>query len=252
MAAANAVGTADCTGPWTTGAGRSCPPRRGADGFRRVLLGGQALSSPRVPAATPVFVRRFTDCGVPTRLRPDHGVPCATHTRARRSPLSAWWVRRGLRPAGSDPGQPPPNGRQARRQRTRQAAPTRPPAHTRRAQPETVDRFRQACPVDRPPEALVLPPPASRAAASPRPWLGPRPPREDPDRCDVRYGRANGGLRWKRQGVNGSIAGAGADVGLAASAAGGWHVDCGPLTRGRLLARPRRSAEASGRLKQHR
>jgi putative transposase len=98
-------------GPFNTGDGLSCDAFTGADGDRRLLLGRQALSSPRGPEAKPVLTRWFTAVGLPKRLRMDHSVPCTTHTRARLAPLSAWWVRLGLRPECIEPGQPPPNGR---------------------------------------------------------------------------------------------------------------------------------------------
>jgi putative transposase len=143
IAAPNDVGTADVTGQCKTGDGRYGDPLTVADGCRRFLLGCPALSSTRVQEARPVFVRLFKDGGLPKRSRPDPGVPCATHTRARRSPLSAWWVRLGIRPACIEPGNPQQNGRHERRQRTLTADTTRPPATTRRAHQYTFDRFRQ-------------------------------------------------------------------------------------------------------------
>jgi putative transposase len=123
MGAPHAGWRADFTGPGTTGAGRSGSPLPIPAGDRRLLLRGQALSSTRVAAATPVFTRVFNACGWPPRLRTDTGVPFATSTRARLSPLSAWGVRLGLFPAFIDPGTPPPHGRHERRHRPLKAAP---------------------------------------------------------------------------------------------------------------------------------
>jgi hypothetical protein len=83
------VWSADFTGPCQTGDGRSGSPLTIADGDRRLRLACAALSSTRVQAATPVFRRGFTAFGLPQRLRPAHGVPCATNTLARLSRWSA-------------------------------------------------------------------------------------------------------------------------------------------------------------------
>jgi putative transposase len=162
IAAPNEVWTADFTGPLKTSDGLYGDPLTVADGCRRLLLGCQARSSTRVQEAKLVFVRRFTDCGLPKRIRTDNGVPFATNTRARRSPLSAWWVRRGILPACIAPGTPPQNGRHERRHRTLTAETTRPPANTRRAQQDQFDHFRQECTFERPHEALDRQTPASR------------------------------------------------------------------------------------------
>jgi putative transposase len=82
IAAPNAVWTADFTGQLKTSDGLDGYPLTVADGFSRLLLGCQARSSPRVQEAKPVFVRLFTDCGLPKRIRTDNGVPFATNTRA--------------------------------------------------------------------------------------------------------------------------------------------------------------------------
>jgi putative transposase len=87
--APNDVWSADVKGHCNTGDGLSWYPLTVADGDSRVRLGCQALASPRVPEAKPVFTRLFTAFGLPKRLRTDNGVPCATKTLARLSRLSA-------------------------------------------------------------------------------------------------------------------------------------------------------------------
>ena len=78
------------------------------------------------------------------------------------------------------------------------------------------------------------------------------PPLEYPDRFEVLYVSAHGGIRWNRQGVNVSITCAGEDIGLEEIDDGVWNVDFGPLTLGRLLARHLRIEDAYGRLTRHR
>jgi hypothetical protein len=94
--------------------------------------------------------------------------------------------------------------------------------------------------------------PASRYEVSPREMPTKLPPLAYPDRCEVRDGSANGGIRWHHQWVNVSHTCVGAYVGLEDIDNGIWTVSCGPLTRGRLLARHLRSEEAYGRRTRHR
>ena len=252
LAAPNAGGRADGHGQFHTRDGLSGDPVTGAAGDRRWRLGGQALAATRVAEAQPVFPRRVNAGGVPTRLRTDTGVPLAPPTRGRLSPLSAWGGRLGLGPERIAPGTLQQHGRHARLHRPRKAATTRPPARTRRAPQRTCARCREELNGQRPHEALDLPPPASGDAPSPRPRPHSLPPLADPDRFEGRSVSAHGGLRWHHQGGHVSPTGRGEEVGREDIADGRWQGDCGPLTRGRRLARHRRSAELEGRLPRHR
>lgn len=250
--APHAVWSADFKGHFKTGDGHSCHPLTIADGHSRFRLGCQALSSTRVAAAKPVFTRRCKECGLPQRLRTANGVPFATSTLGRLSRLSAWWVRLGLLPECSEPGKPQQNGRHERRPRTLKAETTRPPARTRRAQQSKFERFREAFHDQRPQEALDRHTPASRYEPSPRPRPNRLPPLAYPERFEVRYGSANGGIRWHHQGVHVAHPGIGEEVGREEIDDGLWNVYCGPLKRGRVLERHRRIEDADGRLKRRR
>jgi putative transposase len=252
LLAPNEVGSAAFKGPFNTGDGLYGYPLPVAEGYRRLLLGCQALSSPRVPEAKPVITRVFTAFGLPTRIRTDHGVPLAPNPLARLSPLAAWWGRLGLLPEFLAPGQPHQHGRHERMPRPLNAETARPPAATRRAPQHTCERFRQACNGERPPEALARQTPASRDEASPREMPTKRPPLADPDRVEVRYVSATGGIRWHHPGGNVSHVCVGASVGLEDIDAGVWNVSFGPRTLGRRLERPMRLADADGRLKRRR
>ena len=250
--APNDVWSADFKGHFKTGDGLYCYPLTVADGYSRFLLGCQALSSTRVAEAKPVFTRLFKEFGLPKRIRTDNGVPFATNTLARLSQLSAWWVRLGILPEFIEPGKPQQNGRHERMHRTLKAETTRPPAATRRAQQRKFDRFRQEFNFERPHEALDMQTPASRYEASPREMPTKLPPLEYPDRFEVRYVSANGGIRWNHQWVNVSHVCVGEYVGLEEIDDGVWNVYFGPLTLGRLLERHMRIEDAYGRLKRHR
>jgi putative transposase len=250
--APNDVWSADFKGHFKTGDGRYCYPLTVADGYSRLLLGCQALSSTRVQEAKPVFTRLFKEFGLPKRIRTDNGVPFATNTLARLSQLSAWWVRLGILPEFIEPGKPQQNGRHERMHRTLKAETTRPPAATRRAQQHKFDRFRQEFNFQRPHEALDMQTPASCYEVSPREMPTKLPPLEYPDRFEVRYVSANGGIRWNHQWVNVSHTCAGQYVGLEEIDDGIWNVYFGPLKLGRFLERHMRIEDAYGRLKRRR
>jgi putative transposase len=252
LLARNEVWSADFKGHFKTADGLYCYPLTVADGYSRFLLGCQALSSTRVQEAKPVFIRLFKEFGLPKRIRTDNGVPFATNTLARLSQLSAWWVRLGILPEFIERGKPQQNGRHERMHRTLKAETTRPPAATRRAQQRTFDRFRQAFNFERPHKALDMQTPASRYEVSPRAMPTKLPPLAYPDRFEVRYVSANGGIRWRHQWVNASHVCVGEYVGLEEIDDGVWNVSCGPLTRGRFLERHMRIEDAYGRLTRRR
>jgi putative transposase len=247
--APNDVWSADFKGQFKTGDGLYCYPLTVADGFSRYLLGCQALSSTSVAEAKPIFTRLFKEFGLPRRIRTDNGVPFATNTLARLSQLSAWWVRLGILPEFIEPGKPQQNGRHERMHRTLKAETTRPPANTSRSQQRKFDRFRQEFNFERPHEALDLQTPASRYEVSPRQMPNKLPGLQYPDRFEIRYVSANGGIRWNKQWVNVSTVCAGEYVGLEEIDDGIWNVFLGPLKLGRLLEKQMRIEDALGRLK---
>jgi putative transposase len=247
--APNDVWSADFKGHFKTGDGLYCYPLTVADGYSRFLLGCHALSSTRVAEAKPVFTRLFKAFGLPKRIRTDNGVPFATNTLGRLSQLSAWWVRLGILPECIEPGKPQQNGRHERLHRTLKAETTRPPARTRRAQQLKFEYFREEFNCQRPHEALDMRTPAACYAPSSRKMPHKLPPLEYPDRFEVRYVSANGGIRWNRQWVNVSHVCIGEYVGLEEIDDGVWNVYFGPLKLGRLPERHMRIEDASGRLK---
>jgi putative transposase len=246
---ANDLWCADFKGQFKTGDGLYCYPLTVTDGYSRYLLGCQGLDSTAVATAKPVFTRLFKEYGLPRRIRTDNGVPFATQTLARLSSLSAWWIRLGILPELIEPGKPQQNGRHERMHRTLKAETTRPPARSSRAQQHKFDRFRQEFNEERPHEALDMNTPASYYTASPREMPTKLPPLEYPDRFEVRYVSANGGIRWSNGWVNVSSTCIGEYVGLEEIDDGVWNVYFGPLKLGRLLERHMRIEDAYGQLK---
>src|SRR5215468_1472805 len=202
--------------------------------------------------AKPVFTRLFREYGLPKRIRTDNGVPFATNTLARLSTLSAWWVRLGILPELIEPGRPAQNGRHERMHRTLKAETTRPAAGSLAAQQRKFNVFREEFNHERPHEALDQETPAACYTPSPRPMPDHLPPLEYPDRFEVRYVSANGGIRWNRRWVNVSTVCIGEYVGLEEIDDGIWNVYFGPLKLGRLHERRMRIEDEYGRLYRHR
>ena len=250
--APNDLWCADFKGEFKTGDGIYCYPLTVTDEHSRYLLGCQGLLSTKVVEAKPVFTRLFKEYGLPKRIRTDNGVPFATNTLARLSKLSAWWVRLGVLPELIEPGKPQQNGRHERMHRTLKAETMRPPAGSCRAQQRKFNRFLEEFNHERPHEALDMHTPASRYDASPREMPTKLPPLEYPDRFEVRYVSANGGIRWKKHAwVNVSTVCIGEYVGLEEIDDGLWDVYFGPLKLGRLHERQMCIEDAYGRLKRH-
>ena len=239
---------ADFKGHFKTGDGLYCYPLTVTDGYSRYLLGCQALYTTAVQAAKPVFTRLFKEYGLPKRIRTDNGVPFATHTLARLSSLSAWWVRLGILPELIEPGKPQQNGRHERMHRTLKAETTRPAAGSLAAQQRKFNAFREEFNHERPHEALDMQTPACLYQPSAREMPNKIPPLEYPDRFEVRYVSANGGIRWKRDWVNVSIVCVGEYVGLEEIDDGVWNVYFGPLKLGRLNERHMKIEDEYGRL----
>jgi putative transposase len=250
--APNDLWCADFKGQFKTGDGVYCYPLTVTDGYSRFLLECQGLLSTSVAEAKPIFTRVFKEYGLPRRIRTDNGVPFATNTLARLSSLSAWWVRLGVLPELIEPGKPQQNGRHERMHRTLKAETTRPPAATCRAQQRKFNRFREEFNRERPHEALDMQTPAACYQPSVRAMPDRIPPLEYPDRFEVRYVSANGGIRWNHDWVNVSITCAGEHVGLEEIDDGVWNVYFGPLKLGRLHERHMRIEDEYGRLKRHR
>jgi putative transposase len=252
IVAPNHVWCADFKGQFRMGNGRYCYPLTVTDGFSRFLLGCHGLQSTAVAGAKPVFQRLFEEYGLPQFIRTDNGVPFATNTLARLSRLSAWWVRLGVLPQLIEPGSPQQNGRHERMHRTLKAEVTRPPAAAMRSQQHRFDGFRKEFNHDRPHEALEMRTPAELYTPSVRTMPRKIPPLEYPDRYEVRYVSANGGIRWNASWVNLSTTCIGEYVGLEEIDDGIWNVYFGALRIGRLLERTMKIEDAYGRLFRHR
>jgi transposase InsO family protein len=249
MLAPNDIWCTDFKGQFKTGDGVYCYPLTVTDGYSRFLLCCQGLHSTAVAGVKPMFTRLFKEYGLPQRIRSDNGVPFATATLARLSSLSAWWIRLGILPDLIEPGKPQQNGRHERMHRTLKAETTKPAAGNLTAQQRKFNRFREEFNFERPHEALDQETPASIYVPSRREMPNKVPPLEYPDRFELRFVSANGGIRWNKEWVNVSVVCAGEYVGLEEIDDGIWNVYFGPLKIGRFHERLMRIEDEYGRIK---
>lgn len=247
--APNDLWGADYKGQFKTGNGIYCYPLTVTDGYSRYLLCCQALDSTAVAGAKPVFTRLFQEYGLPTRIRSDNGVPLGTTTLARLSALSAWWVRLGVMPELIEPGKPQQNGSHERMHRTLKNETTRPPAGNLSAQQRKFNYFRDEFNNERPHEVLDQQTPASHYQPLLREMPNKIPPLEYPNRFEVRYVSANGGIRWNQHFVCVSSVCIGEYVGFEEIDDGIWNVYFGPLKLGRFDERHMRIEDQYGKLK---
>jgi len=241
--------SADFKGQFRTGDGLYCYPLTVTDNYSRYLLECQALPGTLLEPSRAVFTRLFKEYGLPRRIRTDNGVPFASATLGRLSRLSAWWVKLGVLPEFIEPGKPQQNGRHERMHRTLKDETTKPPAANSRAQQRKFNAFRREYNDERPHEALDMRTPAQLYQSSPRPMPDKLLPLEYPDRCEVRYVSANGGIRWRKQWVNVTSAVIGEYVGLEEIDDGLWDVYFGAMKLGRLHERHMQIEDHLGRLK---
>ena len=104
MDAPNAVWTTDYKGQFKLGDGQYCFPLTVADGYSRMLLACQALTSTQLIEARPIFERLFREYGLPRRIRSDNGVP----SPPKRSGASRRWPSGGSASASCPTSSSPP------------------------------------------------------------------------------------------------------------------------------------------------
>ncbi|CAN5889838.1 integrase core domain-containing protein [soil metagenome] len=247
MDAPNAVCTTDYKGQFKLGDGQYCFLLTVADGYSRMLLACQALTSTRLVEAQPVFERLFRTYGLPQRIRSDNGVPFATQALGRLSALAVWWIRLGILPDLIEPASPHQNGRHERMHLTLKRECTRPPRHSRVRQQCCFDRWRQECNTLRPHEALHDATPSSLYTPSPRAYPTRLPALEYPGHYEVRRVSRNGGIRWHKHWVNVSQTLGEEYVGFVEIDDSEWDVYFGPLRLGRFHERTFLIEDALGR-----
>ena len=241
--------SADFKGQFRLGDASYSYPLTVTDNYSRYLLACKGLTGTLLEPTKAEFARLFREYGLPRRIKTDNGSPFAAATLGRLSQLSVWWLRLGILPELSEPGKPQQNGRHERMHRTLKAEATKPPGANAAAQQRKLNVFRQEYNEVRPHEALEMDTPAQWHQPSPRQMPSRLPEMVYPDRFEVRYVSANGGIRWRRQWVNVSSALVGQHVALEAVDDGLWDVYFGVMKLGRLHERHMRIEDHMGRFR---
>lgn len=239
----------DFKGQFKTADGRYLYPLTVTDNHSRYLLACQGLPGPLLQPTQEVLERVFKEHGLPRRIRSDNGAPFAAYSLGRLSRLSVWLLKLGITPELIEPGKPQQNGRHERMHRTLKDETLKPPAANARAQQRRFNVFRREFNEERPHEAHDGLMPTEVHTISPRGMPSKLLAPEYPDRFEVRYVSANGGIRWRTKWVNVSSVLVGEHIGLEEVDDGQWDVYFAHHRLGRLHERFMRIEDAFGRLK---
>ena len=241
--------SADFKGQFRTGDGIYCYPLTVTDNYSRYILGCQALPGTLFEPTKAIFTRVFREYGLPRSIKTDNGVPFSSPTLGRLSQLSVWWLKLGVMPVLTEPGKPQQNGRHERMHKTLKAETLKPPAGNSRAQQRKFNTFVREFNEVRPHESLDMETPRQQHVISPRMMPDKLTPVEYPDRFEVRYVSANGGIRWQNQWVNVSSVLKGEYVGLEPIDDGIWDVYYSCKKIGRLHERHMRIEDHLGQFR---
>lgn len=239
----------DFKGQFRTGDGKYLYPLTVTDNHSRYLLACQGLPGTLLEPTQAVLTRVFKEWGLPSRLRSDNGAPFAAYSLGRLSRLSVWLIKLGVMPELIEPGKPQQNGRHERMHRTLKDETLKPPAANAGAQQRKFNTWLREFNGDRPHEAHDGLTPGDVHVPSPRQMPSKLLAPEYPDRFEVRYVSANGGMRWHKNWVNISSVLIGEYVGLEEVDDGQWDVYFANYRLGRLHERFMRIEDAFGRLK---
>ena len=239
----------DFKGHFRTGDGKYLYPLTVTDNHSRYLLACQGMAGTLLEPTQTVLTKLFKEHGLPTRLRSDNGVPFAAYSLGRLSKLSVWLLKVGVLPELIEPGKPQQNGRHERMHRTLKDETLKPPAANAQAQQRRFNVWRTEFNQERPHEALdgLVPADVHRPSSRPMPskLLAP----DYPDRFEVRYVSANGGIRWNNKWVGVSSVLIGEHIGLEEVDDGQWDVYFANYRLGRLNERYMRIEDTLGKLK---
>lgn len=219
----NETWATDFKGEFRLADGHNCYPLTLQDGCSRYLLACSGLTDTRIESAQPVYQRAFEEFGLPKRMRSDNGSPFASASLTGLTRLSVWWIKLGIEPDLTDPGNPQQNGRLERFHRTLMET-VDPRAADFPGQQRRFDAFRAEYNDVRPHAALGHKPPAVSYTASTRPFPARLPEPEYDSYWTVRKIAPTGTVRIGRYRPSISRALAGEMVGLEPIGDGQWNV----------------------------
>lgn len=146
----------DFKGQFRLGNKKYCYPLTITDQLSRRIIACEGLESVKTESSFEVYERAFSEFGLPKAMRSDNGVPFS-HPQSLYglSPLSAWWLRLGIKIERIKPGHPEQNGQHERMHRTLKES-LRPIKNNFLQQQEQFDEFVREFNDERPHEALNM------------------------------------------------------------------------------------------------
>jgi putative transposase len=173
----NELWCADYKGEFMLGNKQYCYPLTISDYSTRYLIGCEGVNSTKADIAFTVFERAFRDCGLPSAIRTDNGVPFASgNALFGLTQLSVWWLRLGISLQRIKPGHPEQNGRHERMHLTLKQETTKPASFNFLQQQERFDDFIGVYNNERPHQALDGAYPGDLYTPSARVYEPPGPP----------------------------------------------------------------------------
>lgn len=154
MNAPNAVWTADFKGSYKLLNNADCEPFVLMDGYSRYILELNIANSRKFIDIFPLFETAFSEFGLPDAIRTDNGPPFGSHGLKSLSPLSVRFIKMGIYPEKTKPGNPGGNAYHERFNKTLKSDATSPRSQDVANQKERFAVFKQEYNEIRPHEAL--------------------------------------------------------------------------------------------------
>lgn len=154
MNSPNAVWTADFKGSFRLLDNTECEPFVIMDGYSRYLLELDVTKTRKYIDVFPRFEAAFSEYGLPDAIRTDNGPPFGSHGLKSLSPLSVMFIKLGIYPEKTTPGNPGGNAYHERFNKTLKADTTSPRCKDMRSQKERFATFKNEYNEIRPHESL--------------------------------------------------------------------------------------------------
>jgi len=193
----NDLWSADFKGHFRLGNKRWCYPLTISDNQSRYLFACESLETVSSEENFKVFERVFREYGLPEAIRTDNGVPFS-HPQAigGLTPLSAWWLRLGIKLERIKPGCPQQNGKHERMHKTlKKWIGASESNHLQ--QQEKFDEFLEEYNNERPHESLEMKTPSERYKNSERVYPVKLEELEYPNALKTQMVNTGGDIRFK-------------------------------------------------------
>jgi putative transposase len=206
------------------GDGSRVEPLAVMDGFSRYLIGATTttIGTAAHAKAKLLLERAFQEHGLPQVIRSDSGALFTSRGATGLTPLTAWWIKLGIKQERVDPGLPRQSDRHERLHMALLEA-LQPMAANRSVQERRFTKFMRDYNEERPHEALGQRTPASVYRRSRRLMPARLPEPDYPAEAEVRKVRSNGEIKWQGQFIFISEVLIGEHVAMEETEAGQWQ-----------------------------